>query len=101
MTRVLIAGAILSVGGMWADYASAAPSEAACEIEALVASERCVEDSVCIDRAVSEHEECLAFVSASADVARAPEWCEVTYVERDMTHGWRAVCVLAREDGAS
>jgi hypothetical protein len=53
--------------------------------------------------AVSErdHELCgdAAYEAASEAVLAAPEWCEVTFVAQDVTHGWRAVCILVSESG--
>jgi hypothetical protein len=41
----------------------------------------------------------VAYEAASEAVLAAPEWCEVTYVEQDVTHGWRAICILVSESG--
>jgi len=42
-----------------------------------------------------------AYYWASEDVRNAPEWCDVTWVEQDVTLGWRAVCALVSETGGA
>lgn len=59
------------------------------EIEALCAAEAA---------SVVATEDVDAYNLALRDVDAAPEFCVVTYIEPDVTHGWRAVCVLDTDD---
>jgi hypothetical protein len=39
----------------------------------------------------------VAYEAASEAVLAAPDFCAVTFIEQDVTHGWRAVCILVSE----
>lgn len=120
MTRALIAGAVLTVVGMWADYAGARPADVADVPADLEAAETCearaeqayeqAESAESGSGDAAYENAILACADAVADVDAynlavralvvAPAFCQVTYIERDATHGYRAVCVLVSEGGA-